>query len=381
MRYYTGVFCILEYIDMANGYGRAVAGSGTGAMRLGFGAATFALVVGSAVYGEVVHGYGLLRKGDPDFTPFGRARIGFSALAALLLYFALRPVMQILPVRIEDRNRGMVGIVLAAAFLLAVAAAVHFVPTALNDYVREMQPLGMATEVLLIAAIGSLLMAAWGARGKGEGRLLAIFPPGLVLTGMAGVVFLILMEEMSWGQHWIGWATPEFFSRNVQNETNLHNFYTYQFEAIYYTSAIFCFIVMPWCWPRGAGAFFAQVEPYLPSRFFALMALPVASLMYEAWNIVPYQVWYFLGLMIGVDIARRIQPARLRAAAFGLVIVYALTMLVFLFGGEAMVDGYELSEVREFYIAFLFLAFGGMLMERFSGKTPLFRQTKAHQED
>lgn len=31
-------------------------------------------------------------------------------------------------------------------------------------------------------------------------------------------------EEISWGQHWIGWATPEsWMSINDQGETNLHN--------------------------------------------------------------------------------------------------------------------------------------------------------------
>ena len=31
-------------------------------------------------------------------------------------------------------------------------------------------------------------------------------------------------EEISWGQHFFGWRTPEFFSEiNHQNETNLHN--------------------------------------------------------------------------------------------------------------------------------------------------------------
>ena len=31
-------------------------------------------------------------------------------------------------------------------------------------------------------------------------------------------------EEISWGQHWIGWATPEgWMSVNDQGETNLHN--------------------------------------------------------------------------------------------------------------------------------------------------------------
>ncbi len=36
--------------------------------------------------------------------------------------------------------------------------------------------------------------------------------------------FYYLGEELSWGQHWIGWATPEVWQEvNDQGETNLHN--------------------------------------------------------------------------------------------------------------------------------------------------------------
>ena len=50
---------------MSEGDGRAGTGLEASLLRLGFGMGAFILVVGSAVYGELVHGYGLLRKGDP----------------------------------------------------------------------------------------------------------------------------------------------------------------------------------------------------------------------------------------------------------------------------------------------------------------------------
>ena len=38
-----------------------------------------------------------------------------------------------------------------------------------------------------------------------------------------GLIFYFF-EEMSWGQHFFNWNTPEFFEKkNTQNETNLHN--------------------------------------------------------------------------------------------------------------------------------------------------------------
>lgn len=41
---------------------------------------------------------------------------------------------------------------------------------------------------------------------------------------VAGGLFFIVGEEMSWGQHMFGWETPETFAEvNAQNETTLHN--------------------------------------------------------------------------------------------------------------------------------------------------------------
>ena len=58
-------------------------------------------------------------------------------------------------------------------------------------------------------------------------RLPALKPlPWLkVWLGIAAVgSFYIVGEEMSWGQHLLNWATPEYWSTlNDQDETNLHN--------------------------------------------------------------------------------------------------------------------------------------------------------------
>ncbi|MGF1625492.1 MAG: hypothetical protein ACFCVH_11465 [Alphaproteobacteria bacterium] len=46
--------------------------------------------------------------------------------------------------------------------------------------------------------------------------------PLFVLFGV--VALFVTGEEISWGQHYFGWATPEWMAEiNVQQETNLHN--------------------------------------------------------------------------------------------------------------------------------------------------------------
>ena len=54
---------------------------------------------------------------------------------------------------------------------------------------------------------------------KASGKLVAIWMllGALVCIGFAG-------EEASWGQHWLGWQSPEYFAENNrQGETNFHN--------------------------------------------------------------------------------------------------------------------------------------------------------------
>lgn len=91
------------------------------------------------------------------------------------------------------------------------AAFVWFV----ND---ERGPGENATAVFALAAAG-LSVALARSRGIRSVRWLRL---GFYLT--AGLGVLLAGEEMSWGQHFFGWQTPEWLGTlNKQNETNVHN--------------------------------------------------------------------------------------------------------------------------------------------------------------
>ncbi len=50
---------------------------------------------------------------------------------------------------------------------------------------------------------------------------------GWVMLLLALASFYFAGEEISWGQHYFGWDTPELFGNlNRQNETNIHNIFT-----------------------------------------------------------------------------------------------------------------------------------------------------------
>jgi len=75
-----------------------------------------------------------------------------------------------------------------------------------------------ATAVLLIpATIVALGLALRFYRRLGVVYFCWFFLVALVCFGFAG-------EEISWGQHWLGWQSPDYFvAHNRQGETNFHN--------------------------------------------------------------------------------------------------------------------------------------------------------------
>ena len=81
---------------------------------------------------------------------------------------------------------------------------------------------------------GLLWLAAWryarnhrGSPGAGYRAL------GAALAGAAA--FVVGMEEISWGQTYLAWQSPEFFmAYNDQQETNAHNFLNGYLTPIYY---------------------------------------------------------------------------------------------------------------------------------------------------
>lgn len=60
----------------------------------------------------------------------------------------------------------------------------------------------------------------------------------LIYFILVGLFFLDAMEEISWGQRIFGWETPQTFQGNVQNETNLHNYFN-QYYLLFYRFLVF----------------------------------------------------------------------------------------------------------------------------------------------
>ncbi len=75
-----------------------------------------------------------------------------------------------------------------------------------------------ATALLLLPATVLAVIVALRCYAR-FGRMFSVWFVGFALMcfGFAG-------EEVSWGQHWLGWSSPEYFAEyNRQGETNFHN--------------------------------------------------------------------------------------------------------------------------------------------------------------
>ena len=88
----------------------------------------------------------------------------------------------------------------------------------------EQGPLEMSHVLIPLFATGVGVMVLWKHRSlllgiRGELRWLT-----LAIAGLSLMCFAIAGEEASWGQHLVGWSTPDGWAEvNDQQETNLHN--------------------------------------------------------------------------------------------------------------------------------------------------------------
>lgn len=337
-----------------------------GAWRIAmFGAFALAVV---AAHGVTLHmGYRVLEKYEPDWTSGGLLRLALSAAAAVFLIAAIRPDNSEETGR-DDYPTWLFGAMAVTTFTLLYASALAVVlwPDRIHTHVVEGGILSILTEFLLLGALFFLVRSVWRAR---DGRAEPLFGIGapVVLGLMVLVVVVLLGEEASWGQHWIGWSTPEAFEGNIQNETNLHNFYTHRFEMAYYTTAVLAFVLLPYGWPANPPAWLRPASLYVPPRTFAIALLPLCGFMFNTWNFVFFQIWFFAGLLIALDAVRREKAGDVvfTAVAMGGALLGA--QIIFLLRGHTMFRGHELTEVREFIIAVAVLAYCFVLWRRVAG--------------
>ena len=218
------------------------------------------------------------------------AKVGFAVLAALMAGLALvAPRLSQsawysrvqtegggFPLPYETQQRRVISVSSLVALVGLVIGGLYlrygndiFSYEVLVEINREDGVLeGLSAVILLVASAVALLVAyrvGWSAVGLFHAFL------GLLFFAMCG-------EEISWGQRFIGFETPESLEGlNVQNEVNLHNMFGYLFDHMF----ILCFFLwgcalpaMYWMW-RPWRWFQSRIGLPMPSIGLAIAMLLV----------------------------------------------------------------------------------------------------------
>lgn len=99
----------------------------------------------------------------------------------------------------------------------------------------------------------------------------------VVLALLALITFMMIGEELSWGQRIIGWETPTDYAEiNMQGETNLHNLATQLFQNTLYFGGWILLVALPF-FRKYIDKFLAKFKKvsflrgFLPPTYFVLI--------------------------------------------------------------------------------------------------------------
>lgn len=173
---------------------------------------------------------------------------------------------------LDDGQVWWLWLPLAAAVVLALVA--NLATDAYSRYfATELGVVELSQALLMLGGTG--LSAALLVRRR---TLQHAWFAAWVALALAGCIY-VLGEEVSWGQHLIGWATPESWQRlNDQGETNLHNisaWFDQKPKLILELAVLFGGLVLP-LWPAARRRLDGRRLGYLvPS----LRCVPAAALV------------------------------------------------------------------------------------------------------
>ena len=291
----------------------------------------------------------VLLEGPPDYSAYYLFRsLALAGLAAGFVLLVQRHAQRALEPLRPIGWAGQAAILLSAAIalgatLLFVMSPEDFALVSMED--RQVESASAAA--LFLGSAFALLAAIRAYRASSAGA-------AAMLCGLAGLLFVIGMEEVSWLQREIGYPTPDWLRMGGRDEANIHNRMTNLSENVYYAGAVCFLVVLPFindflrpAWRPG------WLGRLMPGRTSMLVAAPMAGFTWDMWNVIPIQLGVFGTLSIlaayAVTAIRTNDPAR-----FLILIVLLATLLplcVFLWTGDAQLRWWNSTEYKELFIA------------------------------
>ena len=158
--------------------------------------------------------------------------------------FGRRSEFRAIPVSRSDVKAGMLLFVLSGLALMSYVGScflhIPLLERACSLHAKEgvidtFHPIAFGASALLLG-----LTALKSLRTTNSNRIAPI-----AFLGLAVALFVVAMEEISWGQTFLGWRTPDSVSSwNYQNETNLHNAFNFVLGRAYLAAGIIGFLAV-----------------------------------------------------------------------------------------------------------------------------------------
>ena len=335
------------------------------------GALFLALVgfAGFSAYEALVLGLPPLGETPARFGSFDIAKMAFSFLASALIAWTVYSERAVgfglekdaLPPAARSAAAATIGIAIGSTLLFLIDPKI-FAATAQED-----QSVEWISTLLLFAGCG-LFVHALLRNLRDLNRVAA----ALALL-LAGLFFVMAMEEISWMQRVVGFATPaEIAQVNWQGEFNFHNVQTDLFENVFYVGSAAFLILVPFIndstpWLRSLG----PLSLFVPGRSVAAIAAALSIFNYGMWNVLPQQMTMMLTLFVMLFYARaaagRGDAGECRLFGFLAAAVVA-GQAAFLGWGHLQPDIWDASEYKELFIALGFAAYAFEVNRRVRGE-------------
>lgn len=181
---------------------------------------------------------------------------------------------------------------------------------------------------------------------------------------MAGVFFIIGIEEISWGQRILSVESSDFFlENNWQGEMNLHNLNTDISKTLYYSGGVLVLVLLPFFTDSIAKLFtkikLKWMNMFLPSKWLFLPMAVILSLVGNQTVNIRFVLFttVFAVVRILYYVAKNINKRHyLKAATCGfLVMIFTYSVFIFtqtLINSESLgIRPWMYSEYFEMYIA------------------------------
>lgn len=321
-----------------------------------------ALLIGIAAYEYVKFGWHFAREEAPGASSWHYLRATLIALASFALVWSINRSGQVAAHSMPLGQRTTRLAYLAASLAVGAGLLLLYDPHLYQAVGAEDSAIEWLTALsLFLASIFSALQLRSLLRDTAANtwrwlHLLGAF-------GFTVLFFIMGMEEVSWFQRQIGFATPEAVAaHNWQGEFNLHNFQTDITELALYSATGLFLMLLPLVRERLAD--WTPVRPFiplLPDRAVAAISAPMLIFTYSHWNLAPVQAAFWIGLAACIAFARSATRGGQSGEArlwYLLAALVAVGQLVHLSFGHTMVAIYDSSEYRELFFGIGLAAYG-----------------------